>query len=292
MLVFRTKITLFHDSKHYQKAFSKEISDLILRCTHNVALPTSIIQHPLTNSKLVDSRQSPSDFCSKSAVVYENVITKEEGQSLLKDITFKMKRRRYEKAHWDSVITGYKEVELPHPFDMQKLSSNQNSIEQNDSGNHSWTLLSADSIHIISKIRKLLQDHFFADNLNSLRWLPCHAIDLKKDGILSAHVDSIKFSGNIVAGLSLESSSIMRLKPDSHSYDSNKLKDLSLKGHIDLLLPPLSLYVLSGVSRFKYTHELLSSGASFSSHELDEVIKVEREQRYSVIFRDTNPQVK
>lgn len=70
-------------------------------------------------------------------------------------------------------------------------------------------------------------------------WLPCHAIDLKKEGVLSAHVDSVKFSGTIVCGISLESSAIMRLKP---SKDGAFYDPLDCEGHVDMLLPPLSLY--------------------------------------------------
>jgi alkylated DNA repair protein alkB homolog 7 len=100
-------------------------------------------------------------------------------------------------------------------------------------------------------------------------WLPCHAIDLHETGALNAHVDSVRFSGNVVAGLSLLTSSIMRFS----------LADAT-KGSIDLWLPPRSLYVMSGVSRFDYKHELLPSGGLFKG------APVERGRRLSIIFRD------
>jgi alkylated DNA repair protein alkB homolog 7 len=102
-------------------------------------------------------------------------------------------------------------------------------------------------------------------------WLPCHAIDLHPSGALNAHVDSVRFSGNLVAGLSLLSESIMRLKPS----------DEADVGHIDLWLPTRSLYVLSGVSRYSFTHELLPSGSSFRG-----TTPVHRDRRFSIIFRD------
>lgn len=110
-------------------------------------------------------------------------------------------------------------------------------------------------------------------------WLPCHAIDLKQDGELMAHVDSVRFSGGMVAGISLLSSSIMRLRPGADvGRDPNE-------GVVDLLLPPLSLYVLSGVSRYQYAHELLPDGSIFEDHD-GKSTDVAREHRLSVIFRD------
>lgn len=112
-----------------------------------------------------------------------------------------------------------------------------------------------------------------------MTWLPCHAIDLKKDGELKAHVDSVRFSGGMVAGVSLLSSSIMRLRPGA---DVGRDPE---EGLVDLHLPPLSLYVLSGVSRYQYAHELLPTGSVFESSD-GSSIEVERDQRLSVIFRD------
>jgi alkylated DNA repair protein alkB homolog 7 len=104
-------------------------------------------------------------------------------------------------------------------------------------------------------------------------FLPCHAIDLKQDGQLTAHVDSIKFSGTMVAGLSLLSSSIMRLRFNDD-------------GFVDLLLPPRSLYVLTGTCRYEYTHELLPCGSRFTRVDDGTEHRIQREQRVSIIFRD------
>jgi alkylated DNA repair protein alkB family protein 7 len=55
---------------------------------------------------------------------------------------------------------------------------------------------------------------------------------------------------------------------------------------VDLFLPPLSLYVLSGPSRYSYTHELLPTGDTFGG------VAVERDHRLSVIFRDAKVETK
>jgi alkylated DNA repair protein alkB family protein 7 len=129
--------------------------------------------------------------------------------------------------------------------------------------------LSMESQSVLDRIREqLLQCHFDDDRKKQVTWLPCHAIDLHPEGALNAHVDSVRFSGDIVGGLSLLSPSIMRLKPEGES------------GHVDMFLPPLSLYVISGPSRYSYTHELLPSGETFGG------VAVERDHRLSVMFRD------
>lgn len=166
-------------------------------------------------------------------------------------------RRRYERGHWDAVITNYKETEL---------------IDE--------TLEASRVVDIFSNTRKLLE----AEHLEyrPVRWLPCHGIDLKKDGALNAHVDSVKFSGDLVAGLSLKSPAIMRLVPHSDGAEG------PMEGHVDLYLPPLSLYVLTGVARYRYSHELLVSGATFQQGAGQSFI-VDRDHRLSVIFRDSKP---
>ena len=153
------------------------------------------------------------------------------------------------------------------------------------------------------------------DTANTVSWLPCHGIDLKVDGELNAHVDSVKFSGDLIAGLSLLSPSIMRLKPAQDDYLSDDADEYRSKasstssssaseannedgqGWVDLYLPARSLYALTGVGRYRYSHELLPSGSTFLLHEsrsMDDSgehttateITVDRDHRLSVIFRD------
>lgn len=176
----------------------------------------------------------------------------------LKMDTLHDRRRRYEKGHWDAAIINYKETEL-----LDEAS-----------------LLSVESQILFDRIRSQLEKRHL--NYKDFTWHPCHAIDLHKDGELNAHVDSVRFSGDVVAGLSLVSSSIMRFIPDDGEGDSRG-DDLS-RGWVDLYLPPRSLYVMSGVARYHYSHQLLPSGSVFTYN--DKPIVVERDQRLSVIFRD------
>ena len=81
-------------------------------------------------------------------------------------------------------------------------------------------------------------------------------------------MDSVKFSGGVVAGLSLVSAAVMRLvRQDAQGAVSEADED-----HVDLLLAPGSLYVLQGPARFEYAHAIVEDAG--------------RGRRLSVIFRD------
>lgn len=249
----------------------------------------------------VNLHHAPNSFDASSAVVYPNFITEEEGKSFIKEISKRMKRRKFEEGHWDSVIVGYREVELTIQDDLIRSPNSDVLIQISEAEN------TQPFINAIRKTRRHLEDNHFGNNpIGSIKWIPCHAIDLSKDGRLDAHVDSVKFSGDIVAGISLLSDSIMRLKPCTDEWKREQNEDSACRlsdeeGYVDLYLPTLSLYVLSGMSRFIYTHELLASGATFEfsgsedsnleNYSKDDdrerfKINVDRDRRLSIIFRD------
>ena len=182
------------------------------------------------------------------------------------------------------MITDYKEIEL--------LQVAEDSVG-GDGGE-------ADVRSLVEETQEFLQSRHLSSLSSSSSlvgssssFLPPHAIDLKANGGLHAHVDSVRFSGDMVAGISLLSPSIMRLKPANEHGE----EDVDASQWVDLYLLPLSLYVLTGTSRYQYTHELLPSGATFDLNGNDDdcdeqergTIVVERGQRLSVIFRDAKP---
>ena len=149
-------------------------------------------------------------------------------------------------------------------------------------------MLSPESRDLLNKVRHQLKERHL-ETKQPFQWLPCHAIDLHKDGELNAHVDSVRFSGEIVSGLSLLSPSIMRLLPDDGSGADSAVerKNDTSRGWVDLYLPPRSLYVLSSLSRYQYSHQLLPTGSVFREDDDDgPPITVHRDHRLSVIFRD------
>jgi len=140
---------------------------------------------------------------------------------------------------------------------------------------------------------------------SALSWLPVHVIDLAEDGYITPHVDSIKFSGGLVCGVSLLSPAVMTLRPaphedSDHVVEKNDFDDSCVR----LYLPPRSLYVLCGNARYDFTHSVDSGfGAdsprgSTSKKEVRMTIKdakgalgedYHRARRISLIFRDEKP---
>ena len=219
---------------------------------------------------LVHDAKAPAGY-DGSAAVYSNVISPDEQARILDDLKQVFRRRRYERGHWDAVIVKYKETEL------------FNEPEQ----------LSETSRSVLQRIRKHLMDHGHV--AQDITWLPCHAIELHPEGELRAHVDSVRFSGGLVAGLSLGTTSIMRLQlpKDEDKTEATNCGDgdaagdddsADAEGYVDLLLHPRSLYALTGRSRYDYTHELLPNGSIFAG--TGENVS-RNEHRWSIIFRDS-----
>ncbi|XP_033112032.1 alpha-ketoglutarate-dependent dioxygenase alkB homolog 7, mitochondrial-like isoform X2 [Anneissia japonica] len=97
-----------------------------------------------------------------------------------------------------------------------------------------------------------------------------HVLDLAEDGYIKPHIDSVKFCGNTIAGISLMSPSVMKLVHEKQN-------------HIwaNVLLQPRSLYVLRDCVRYEFTHEILPNETSSFRGE-----KVHKNRRISVICRN------
>jgi alkylated DNA repair protein alkB family protein 7 len=198
----------------------------------------------------LDFKKSSSILHGSGAVsILHPAISEEEHEALVAHVEPHFRRRRYQEGHWDSVITRYREVEIPDSESYEAIQG------------------------IVAKIRRhiLSIDGEFRANQTKVSWLPVHAIDLSADGFISKHVDSIKFSGEFVAGLSLLSSAVMRL---TNTKDPSDV--------VDMLLPPRSLYILRAEARYDFEHEILC--ASESQYREEPIL---RGRRLSLIFRDT-----
>ncbi|KAK9957393.1 hypothetical protein ABG768_019580 [Culter alburnus] len=170
--------------------------------------------------------------------VRQNFISEEEENVLFKEVEPGLRKKRYEFDHWDDAIHGYRETE--------RLQ---------------WGVMGES---ILRRVRVVA----FPEGSQLLG--PVHVLDLDKEGYIKPHIDSVKFCGSTIAGLSLLSDSIMRLVPENNSTD-----------WVDLLLSRRSLYILRDDARFKFTHEILKDEDSFFSGQ-----KVPRHRRISVICRN------
>ncbi|CAO4367099.1 unnamed protein product [Caenorhabditis nigoni] len=171
--------------------------------------------------------------------VKKDFITETEEKSLLTEVEPHMKRLRYEKSHWDDAIHLYRERE-------QRQWRDEN-------------------LDVISRIRS----ESFGANTEHLTYV--HILDLHKDGVIKPHIDSIRYCGDVITGVSLLSDAIMRLR---HKDQKDELV-------VDLLMPRRSLYRLGGPGRYDFTHEVLGETESVWQGQ-----KVARDRRISIICRD------
>lgn len=193
----------------------------------------------------------------KSNLIYiRDVITREEEELICSFLEPILKRRRYEKGHWDSVISKYKEVELISTQTPTQIRNILNRLSE----------------QIIS----------YYDHKPSLQMLlPPHVIDLDANGFIAPHVDNIRHSGEILAGLSLLSKRVMRLSKETE-IKGNVIP--TAENRIEQILDERSLYILKGPLRYDYAHSILGSQDNLSS-----VTPFPMERRISIIFRDATP---
>jgi hypothetical protein len=152
-------------------------------------------------------------------------ITDKEHDLLAAEAEKDLKRRRYEAGHWDAVISHFREQ---------------------SKGFSRW---SPDCQAVFERVRALFP------RPTQLMMPSAHVLDLDKLGIIDHHIDSVKFSGDIVCGISLLSDSIMELR---HDPDSVFVKDyVRAEGapvidekaaaqapRVRVLLPKKSLYMV------------------------------------------------
>ncbi|KAL6260969.1 hypothetical protein P5V15_008496 [Pogonomyrmex californicus] len=177
--------------------------------------------------------------------VLPNFISEKEEDILVQEVDPYMKRLRYEYSHWDNAIHGYRETE--------------------------WKKWSKDSTQILDRVRK----EAFPVEITQLSLV--HILDLAAEGWIKPHIDSVRFCGGIIAGLSLLSDSVMRLTMEGHEKEC--------VGYF--LLLRRSLYIMSGVARYKYHHEILKSEESYF-----EGRHIPKGRRISIICRsEVDPEI-
>nr|XP_031292916.1 alpha-ketoglutarate-dependent dioxygenase alkB homolog 7, mitochondrial [Camelus dromedarius] len=172
-----------------------------------------------------------------AAVVRPGFLSAAEEETLSRELEPELRRRRYEYDHWDAAIHGFRETEKSR-----------------------WSEASR-------AILQRVQAAAFGPGQTLLS--PVHVLDLEPRGYIKPHVDSIKFCGSTIAGLSLLSSSVMRLV---HTQEPGEW--------LELLLEPGSLYILRGSARYDFSHEILRDEESFFGER-----RVPRGRRISVICR-------
>ncbi|KAM7348321.1 alpha-ketoglutarate-dependent dioxygenase alkB homolog 7, mitochondrial isoform 2-T5 [Cochliomyia hominivorax] len=190
--------------------------------------------------------------------VLTNFITELEEQQLFDEVEPYMKRLRYEYDHWDDAIHGFRETERKH-----------------------WYPHNREVLNRVSEIG------FEGEIMPFI-----HILDLAPQGVIKPHVDSTRYCGHTIAGLSLLSDAVMRLVRTKSSENSSKDNEtdayrsqpkaiLENNFYVDILLPRRSLYIMSHTARYNFTHEILANEESkFQGQPLT------KERRISVICRN------
>ncbi|KAH7727277.1 Protein Y46G5A.35 [Aphelenchoides avenae] len=146
----------------------------------------------------VNANAAPGNVCGQTGLRPDA-----EEQQLLQEVEPHMKRLRYEKSHWDDAIHLYREREQ--------------------------TKWKDENIAVIGRIRK---ESFPAD---AKQLSQVHILDLHQEGVIKPHIDSDRYCGEVITGVSLLSDCIMRLR---HKDNKDELV-------VDLLLLRRSLYKLT-----------------------------------------------
>lgn len=217
------------------------------------------------------------DEFQRNMIVIENFVTEAEEMALFEEVKKSMRRMRYQYDHWDDAIHGYREMEKAD-----------------------WL---PDNEQVIQRMRAKA---FEANVLPHV-----HILDLAADGIIKPHVDSSRYCGSTIAGLSLLTDCIMRLKRvDESKYKQNRFGEeegeqqeggerngLSRRSNyensnwtddtanefnyfVDVLLKRRSLYIMKDSARYNFSHEVLPSNSTFAGKE------VVKERRISIICRN------
>uniref|UniRef100_A0A0R3RRN8 2OG-FeII_Oxy_2 domain-containing protein n=1 Tax=Elaeophora elaphi TaxID=1147741 RepID=A0A0R3RRN8_9BILA len=171
--------------------------------------------------------------------VIPNFVTEQEEASLLDEVNPHMKRMRYEKSHWDDAIHLYRERE-------QLKWKKENET-------------------ILNRMRK----YSFKEGDKQLLFV--HILDLHEDGVIKPHIDSVRYCGDVITGLSLLSDAVMRLR---HKDQKDQLI-------VDLFLQRRSLYRMGEFSRYEFYHEVLGKTESRFMGK-----PVPRSRRISIVCRD------
>lgn len=235
------------------------------RC-HSSKTQTDLAQLNDKNRLFDFNEKWPSDVKNefeRDMIVIEDFISEEEEEHLYAETKKTMKKMRYQYDHWDDAIHGYREMEKTN-----------------------WW---PENEKIFERVRLKA---FVANVLPHV-----HILDLAADGIIKPHVDSSRYCGTTIAGLSLLTDCIMRLKRvDENQYkqikegdDNNRTTNQSKLNNqeksqfnyfVDVLLKRRSLYIMKDSARYKFSHEVLASNSKFMGNE------VVKDRRISIICRN------
>ncbi|XP_064386959.1 alpha-ketoglutarate-dependent dioxygenase alkB homolog 7, mitochondrial-like [Halichondria panicea] len=195
---------------------------------------------PVADPSLLDCSRAAAQDVDGFAII-SNFVSSEEEEQLMVDIRRTLRGRKYLYDHWDGAIEGYSETEKSNWSE-----SNTPVIQR---------LKAVAAAAVTDKVVVPLEQ--------------VHVLDLAEDGHIKPHVDSVKFCGEVICGISLLSDSVMQLQHEEYP-----------DRWIHALLSRFSLYIMRGVIRYKYTHAIPTNENSVFKGE-----RITKQRRVSVISR-------
>ena len=196
-----------------------------------------------TSTSLLDlshARVADHDALRRELVVMDDLVTLAEAQHLVADISCIMDELPLRDAHFDGLISNFREFHTG-------LDA---------------TMWSTQSRTAIERIRTMAKSYCTAVQPE------IHVIELPQGAHILPHFDSVKFTGRITVGVNLNCRATIRFS----DADSTA----------DLMLAPGSVYVMSGIARYVYKHEVLPTVVR-------EGCVSPRGRRFSLIQRDAGP---
>ncbi|ORZ31746.1 hypothetical protein BCR44DRAFT_1441555 [Catenaria anguillulae PL171] len=195
--------------------------------------------------------------------IVPSVITPAEHDLLVSLCHRKLKRSAFLAAHFDKVISGYREMSASH----WKVGVPASVAEENE---RQVRAILCKCYAVLDRVRQDARDGGEGKMVNmegntkwSLEtggWLAEHILELNETGTIGAHVDHLTASGTLVAALSLISSTPVVFQHVEHP-----------EWTVEIQAEPGSLYFQMNDFRYDFTHA---------------VPKPAGQPRISVMFRD------
>ncbi|CAL8084718.1 unnamed protein product [Calicophoron daubneyi] len=217
---------------------------------------------------------------SNDIIVQRDFLSEGEERNLVTELDQYLKMHRYQKSHWDRVITHFRETERKNWRAVNRPVINRL---------REFTFGTLDPCSLPKPVPS-------ADQI----LLPLtHVLDLQEEGQIGAHVDSVRYCGEPIAVISLLSDSVARFAvapPEevvglpTHLLDLLSLQIPPLGSWVDIYVPRRSLYVMRGASRYFMTHEIMSNEKvdQLNAEYHADVYKTHRVRRIAVICRSKN----
>jgi alkylated DNA repair protein alkB family protein 7 len=176
-------------------------------------------QQLASSSSLINWNRAAPELDQSLLHVWTDVITEEEEERLKDELVATLRRRRYSQNHWDAVIVKFRETE------------------------RAWGSWEDDNRETLARMRSIVSEAI-PDGASVNRFLgAAHVLDVAADGYILPHVDSVKASGTLIAGLSLLSDCDMtlRYRPGMSAGDGWE-QELDTDSVVEVKLPRCVLF--------------------------------------------------